>query len=237
MTLIPPYDHAACDGRAGHGRAGADRGGGPSGRAAGLRGRRRPGLGLRGGGQAPRCPASPWWGVEPEAGNDTQQSLARRPHRAHRHPKTIADGAQTQASGALTFPVIQALVARVVTVSDAQLIRSMQFFAQRMKQVVEPTGCLAAAALLEGVETWRGARSASSCPAAMSTCRAMPNSWPPRPEEPSDVRHRQDQRRQPATATTPPSACASAPSACWPAPPSPKTTTWCWPTAAPWPTR
>jgi len=38
------------------------------------------------------------------------------------------------------------------------LIRSMQFFAQRMKQVVEPTGCLAAAALLEGVETWRGAR-------------------------------------------------------------------------------
>ena len=44
------------------------------------------------------------------------------------------------------------------TVSDAQLIRTMQFFAERMKQVVEPTGCLGAAALLEGVVDLRGAR-------------------------------------------------------------------------------
>jgi threonine dehydratase len=43
-------------------------------------------------------------------------------------------------------------------VSDGQLVRTMQFFAERMKQVVEPTGCLGAAALLEGVEDWRGAR-------------------------------------------------------------------------------
>jgi threonine dehydratase len=28
----------------------------------------------------------------------------------------------------------------------------MRFFAERMKLVVEPTGCLAAAALLEGVD-------------------------------------------------------------------------------------
>ncbi len=97
-------------------------------------------------------------GVEPEAGNDTQQSLAAGRIVSIDVPQTIADGAQTQASGQLTFPVIQALVARIVTVSDAQLVRSMQFFAQRLKQVVEPTGCLAAAALLEGVESWRGAR-------------------------------------------------------------------------------
>ena len=105
-----------------------------------------------------RLPGITVVGVEPEAGNDTQQSLAAGRIVHIDVPKTIADGAQTQASGQLTFPVIQALVARVVTVSDAQLVRSMQFFAQRMKQVVEPTGCLAAAALLEGVETWRGAR-------------------------------------------------------------------------------
>jgi threonine dehydratase len=97
-------------------------------------------------------------GVEPEAGNDTQQSLAAGRIVSIDVPRTIADGAQTQASGQLTFPVIQALVSRVVTVSDAQLVRSMQFFAERMKQVVEPTGCLAAAALLEGIETWRGGR-------------------------------------------------------------------------------
>ena len=97
-------------------------------------------------------------GVEPEAGNDTQQSLAAG-HIVHiAVPQTIADGAQTQASGQLTFPVIQALVGRIVTVSDGQLVRSMQFLAQRMKQVVEPTGCLGAAALLEGVVDLRGGR-------------------------------------------------------------------------------
>ena len=105
-----------------------------------------------------RCPGIAVIGVEPEAGNDTQQSLARGEIVSIAVPSTIADGAQTQASGQLTFPVIQALVQRVVTVTDAQLIRTLQFFAQRMKQVVEPTGCLGAAALLEGVVDLRGAQ-------------------------------------------------------------------------------
>jgi threonine dehydratase len=34
----------------------------------------------------------------------------------------------------------------VLTASDAQLIEAMQFFAERMKLVVEPTGCLGFAA-------------------------------------------------------------------------------------------
>ena len=97
-------------------------------------------------------------GVEPEAGNDTQQSLAKGQIVSIEVPKTIADGAQTPCSGRLTFPVIQALVERIVTVSDAQLISSLKFFAQHMKQVVEPTGALAAAALLEGVVDAKGAR-------------------------------------------------------------------------------
>ena len=105
-----------------------------------------------------RLPGIEVIGVEPEAGNDTQQSLAAGRIVSIAVPQTIADGAQTPSSGALTFPVIQALVRRIVTVSDAQLVRSMQFFAQRMKQVVEPTGCLGAAALLEGVVDLRGQR-------------------------------------------------------------------------------
>ncbi len=105
-----------------------------------------------------KLPAIEVIGVEPEAGNDTQQSLARGEIVTIAVPQTLADGAQTTASGALTFPVIQALVQRIVTVSDAQLVRTMQFFAERMKQVVEPTGCLGAAALLEGVLDLRGAR-------------------------------------------------------------------------------
>ena len=97
-------------------------------------------------------------GVEPEAGNDTQLSLARGEIVHIDTPRTIADGAQTQSSGQLTFPVIQALVASVLTVSDTQLVSSMRFFAERMKMIVEPTGCLAAAALLEGAIDLRGQR-------------------------------------------------------------------------------
>ena len=105
-----------------------------------------------------RLPAIRVIGVEPEAGDDTRQSLARGEIVRIEVPRTIADGAQTQATGRLTFPVIQALVEQVVTVSDAQLVATMKFFAERMKLVVEPTGCLAAAALLEGVLDLRGAR-------------------------------------------------------------------------------
>jgi threonine dehydratase len=98
-----------------------------------------------------RLPGIEVIGVEPQAGNDTQRSLAAG-ERVHIDvPLTIADGAQTQSPGKLTFPVVQTLVSRIATVSDGQLISTMRFFAERMKQVVEPTGCLAAAAVLEGV--------------------------------------------------------------------------------------
>ena len=97
-------------------------------------------------------------GVEPEAGNDVQQSL-RRGEIVHIDvPQTIADGAQTQAPGRLTFPVIRELVDDVLTVTDRQLVLTMRFFAERMKMVVEPTGCLAAAAVLEGMLDVRGQR-------------------------------------------------------------------------------
>ena len=101
------------------------------------------------------------WGVEPEAGNDTQQSLARGQIVRIATPRTIADGAQTEASGRLTFPVIQALVAGIVTVSDEQLMQTMRVLAERLKMVVEPTGALAAAALLHraaGLPDLRGRR-------------------------------------------------------------------------------
>ena len=61
-------------------------------------------------------------------------------------PKTIADGAQTQHLGAYTFEIIRRDVNDILTVSDAQLVESMRFLAQRMKIVAEPTGCLGIAA-------------------------------------------------------------------------------------------
>lgn len=108
-----------------------------------------------------RLPSIEVWGVEPEAGNDTQRSLAEGRIVHIDTPKTIADGAQTQHSGQLTFPIIQQCVAGVVTVSDEQLVRTLRFFAERLKIIAEPTGVLAAAALLEcvpGLPDLRGRR-------------------------------------------------------------------------------
>ncbi|MGJ4856646.1 threo-3-hydroxy-L-aspartate ammonia-lyase [Labrys sp. KB_33_2] len=86
------------------------------------------------------------YGVEPEAGNDGQQSF--RAGRIVRidTPRTIADGAQTQYLGAHTFPIIKRDVDDILTVSDAELVECMRFAATRMKLVIEPTGCLGFAA-------------------------------------------------------------------------------------------
>jgi len=87
-------------------------------------------------------------GVEPEAGNDVQQAFARGEPVSIAVPQTIADGARTTRVGDITFEIIQQKVSAVETVSDQALIESMLFFAQWMKIVVEPTGCLAAAAAM-----------------------------------------------------------------------------------------
>ena len=93
-------------------------------------------------GLAPQCQV---YGVEPEAGNDAQQSLRKGEIVKIDTPKTLADGAQTQALGDITFAIIRRDVTDIVTASDAQLVESMRFYAQRMKIVVEPTGALSLA--------------------------------------------------------------------------------------------
>jgi threonine dehydratase len=98
------------------------------------------------------------YGVEPEAGNDGQQSL-RSGRIVHIDtPKTIADGAQTPHLGDLTFQIIQRDVDDVLTATDAQLIDCMRFFATRMKILVEPTGCLGYAAARQRKHELEGKR-------------------------------------------------------------------------------
>ena len=163
MTLIPPFDHPHV--MAGQGTAALElveqtADGGPLDALL---------VCVGGGGLISGCavaathlnPGIQVWGVEPEAGNDTQQSLAKGEIVRIKTPQTLADGAQTEASGKLTFPVIQALVRGIVTVTDTQLIETLRFLAERMKIVVEPTGALGAAALLHhvaGLPDLRGAR-------------------------------------------------------------------------------
>nr|WP_295468747.1 threo-3-hydroxy-L-aspartate ammonia-lyase [Mesorhizobium sp.] len=97
-------------------------------------------------------------GVEPEAGNDGQQSMARGEIVTIPVPRSIADGALTTALGLHTFPIIREKVEAVVTVPDEDLVSAVRFFAERMKIVVEPTGCLAAAAILSGKVECKGKR-------------------------------------------------------------------------------
>ncbi|MBA0164408.1 threo-3-hydroxy-L-aspartate ammonia-lyase [Pectobacterium versatile] len=104
---------------------------------------------------SPQCKI---YGVEPLAGNDGQQSF-RSGNIVHIDtPKTIADGAQTQHLGNYTFPLIRQNVDDILTVTDDDLIDAMRFYAERMKIVVEPTGCLSFAAARNMSESLRGKR-------------------------------------------------------------------------------
>ncbi len=88
-------------------------------------------------------------GVEPEAGDDATRSFRTKTLQSCRNPDTIADGARTPSLGSITFPLVLHYVHDMTTVNDAELLRSMFWIWERMKIVVEPTGALAAAALLE----------------------------------------------------------------------------------------
>lgn len=104
------------------------------------------------------CPEAKIYGVEPEAGNDGQQSLRSGQIVTIKTPKTIADGAQTLALGKQTFPIIQEHVADLVTATDEQLLNAMRFFAYRMKIVVEPTAALGLASVQNGAIDVAGKR-------------------------------------------------------------------------------
>jgi threo-3-hydroxy-L-aspartate ammonia-lyase len=157
FTLVPPYDHA--DVIAGQGTAAKELfeevgaldylfvplGGG--------------GL-LAGSALATRAlsPQCKLYGVEPEAGNDGQRSFRSGTIVHIDTPRTIADGAQTQHLGQLTFPIIRAAVDDILTASDRELVECMRFAAARMKVVMEPTGCLGFAAARGMRDQVRGAR-------------------------------------------------------------------------------
>jgi len=104
---------------------------------------------------APKCTL---YGVEPAAGNDGQQSF-RSGELVHIDtPVTLADGAQTQQLGNYTFAIIKRDVNDILTATDPQLVDAMRFFAERMKMVVEPTGCLGLAAAREMGRALEGKR-------------------------------------------------------------------------------
>lgn len=95
---------------------------------------------------APKCKVI---GVEPAAGNDGTQSFVKKRLVTIAVPDTIADGARTPSLGKITFPIVLRYVDDMLTVDDDELRRTMFWLWERMKVLVEPTGALAATALLQ----------------------------------------------------------------------------------------
>jgi threonine dehydratase len=157
FTLVPPYDHA--DVLAGQGTAAKElfEEVGPLDAFF---------VPLGGGGLLSGCalatralsPACKLYGVEPAAGNDGQQSFRSGAIVHIEVPKTIADGAQTQHLGGITFPIIQRDATDILTATDDELVECMRFMAARMKLLAEPTGCLGFAAARRTKDALRGQR-------------------------------------------------------------------------------
>ncbi len=87
-------------------------------------------------------------GVEPAAGDDATRSFHSGILHRVNNPDTIADGARTPSLGQYTFPLVREFVSDMLAVSDEDLVRSMQFVWTRLKLIVEPTGVLGLAAIL-----------------------------------------------------------------------------------------
>jgi threonine dehydratase len=89
-------------------------------------------------------------GVEPALADDARRSLeAGRLYRLEQTPPTIADGVRTLSLGERPWQVIRQRVDRILIAQEASILEAQRLLLGRLKQVVEPTGALALAPLLE----------------------------------------------------------------------------------------
>ena len=97
------------------------------------------------------CPAAKVYGVEPELAGDTAESfrtgsIVTWP--AEKTSRTIADGLRTQSVGELNFAHIRKFVDGIVAVTEAEIRAAMRAIVAATRLVPEPSGAVAAAALL-----------------------------------------------------------------------------------------
>ncbi|MGD9253659.1 MAG: pyridoxal-phosphate dependent enzyme [Holophagae bacterium] len=97
------------------------------------------------------------WGAEPAGADDAFRSL--RDGRIHPSikPKTIADGLLTSLSER-TFRMLNARLEGILTVSEDSIMRAMRLLWERAKLVVEPSGAVPLAAVLEHPDHFEGRR-------------------------------------------------------------------------------
>lgn len=87
-------------------------------------------------------------GIEPELADDATRSFHTKILHRIDNPPTIADGTRTPSLGQITFPLVLEYVDDMKTVSEQAILEAVKFLFYRMKLVVEPSGALGLAALL-----------------------------------------------------------------------------------------
>jgi threonine dehydratase len=88
------------------------------------------------------------FGAEPEAARDTFLSLAAGRRVEIPAPETIADGLRATSPGEITFPILERHLEAVLLVSEEEIRQTVRFLLERLKILVEPSGAVAAAAVL-----------------------------------------------------------------------------------------
>ena len=102
---------------------------------------------------APKCQVI---GIEPELADDATKSFRTGKLHSVVNPPTIADGTRTPSLGKITFPLVLKYVDDMQTVTENAIIEAVKFLFYRMKLVVEPSGALGVAALLNGSARHQG---------------------------------------------------------------------------------
>lgn len=94
------------------------------------------------------------FGVEPEVVDDAFRSFHSGRIESNKVINTIADGLRTNL-GEKTLQIIRAHVDAILTVEEVSIVSAMKFIWERMKIIVEPSGAVPLAAVMENPEIFR----------------------------------------------------------------------------------
>jgi threonine dehydratase len=97
------------------------------------------------------------FGAEPEQASDAYESLRQGRRITDMTPDTICDGLRASL-GPLAFGILSRHCDGVLLAGEAQIVAAMRLLWERLKQVVEPSGAVALAAILRHPERFRGRR-------------------------------------------------------------------------------
>jgi threonine dehydratase len=95
--------------------------------------------------------------AEPRNADDAFRSLAEGRILPSNDPRTVADGLRTSL-GARNFPILRAHLERVALATEESIVAAMRLLWERAKLVVEPSGAVPLAALLDDPGALRGRR-------------------------------------------------------------------------------